>query len=253
MSINISTIDYRQVLDYTIEPIIIHTDHTILYINQAAEVFFRGTKEDIIGASPLDIFQETSKPSIEARIQSAYEKPAKVIEETIYKMDGTTVDVELYCHPVQIEDKKAIQTYVRDITRRREAEKRQDEMTREVNELSSTLVPVLDGIAVLPLVGAIDEVRAKQLLDIVPTRVRKEHVECLIIDFSGIYNLDEVVTDYLFKMNGVLSLLGVRSIITGLRPELALVAIQLDINWASTHTMATVKDALQSLGLNLKK
>lgn len=253
MSINISTIDYRQVLDYTIEPIIIHTNLTILYINKAAEEFFKGAKEDIIGASPLDIFQETSKPSIEKRILSAYENPAKVIEETIYKMDGTTVDVELYCHPVKIEDKKAIQTYVRDITSRREAEKRQDEMTREVNELSSTLVPVLDGIAVLPLVGAIDEVRAKQLLDNVPARVRRQNIECLIIDFSGIYNLDTVVTDYLFKINSVMSVLGVRTIITGLRPELALIALQLDINWASTPTMASVKDALQSLGLNMNR
>lgn len=253
MSINISTIDYRQVLDYTIEPIIIHTDFAILYINQAAEVFFRGTKEDIIGASPLNIFQERSKPAIEQRIQGAYENPAKVIEETIYKMDGTPVDVELYCHPVQIGDTKAIQSYIRDITGRREAEKRQAHMTRQVNELSSTLVPVLDGIAVLPLVGAIDEVRAKQILENVPTRVREQHIECLIIDFSGIYNLDTVVTDYLFKINSVLSLLGVRSIITGLRPELALVAIQLDINWASIPTKATVKDALQSLGMNLNQ
>lgn len=252
MSENISQIDYRQIMEYSLDPLIIHTDLKIIDVNHVAEQFFRGTKETIIGASPLDIFQETSKNAIEKRIQSAYQKPAKVIEETIYRLDGTTVDVELYCHPVQIGDTIAIQTYVRDITERKEAEKKQKEIIQQVNELSATLVPILDGIAVLPLVGSIDEDRARQLLEIVPVKVKNQNVDCLIMDFLGIYTLDSIVTDYLFKINSVLSLLGVRSIITGLRPQLALVAIQLDTRLDSIPTMATVKDALHSLGLILK-
>jgi len=252
MKANISNIDYRQIIEYSLEPIIIHTDLNILYINHAAEEFFGVKNEEIIGESPLDIFQDTSKPAIENRIQSAYEKPAEVIEEKVYITDGSIVEVELYCHPVLIENTKAIQTYVRDITDRKLSEKKHHEMIKQVNELSSTLVPILDGIAVLPLVGAIDEVRAKQLLDTVPVKVQKQNVECLIIDFSGIYNIDTIVSDSLFKINRVLSMLGVRTIITGIRPELALTAIELDIDWASTTTMSTVKDALYSLGLNLK-
>jgi len=252
LSENISQIDYRQIMEYSLDPLIIHTDLKIIDVNHMAEKFFRGTKETIIGASPLDIFQETSKNAIENRIQSAYLKPANVIEETIYRLDGTTVEVELYCHPVQIGDTIAIQTYVRDITERKEAEKKQKEIIQQVNELSATLVPILDGIAVLPLVGSIDEDRARQLLEIVPVKVKNQNIECLIMDFSGIYTLDSIVTDYLFKINCVLSLLGVRSIITGLRPQLALVAIQLDIKPDSIPTMATVKDALHSLGLMLK-
>lgn len=64
------------------------------------------------------------------------------------------------------------------------------------------------------------------------------------------YTLNSVVTDYLFKINNVLSLLGVRSIITGLRPQLALTAIQLDYKLDSIPTKSTVKQALQSLGIN---
>ena len=252
MKADISNINYRQIIEFSLEPIIIHTNLKILYINHAAEKFFKVTKEEIIGESPLDIFQDTSKPAIENRIESAYEQPASVIEEKVYIMDGTIVDVELYCHPVLIEDTKAIQTYVRDITDKKLSEKRHDDMIKQVNELSSTLVPILNGIAVLPLVGAIDEVRAIQLLETVPIKVQKQNIECLIIDFSGIYNIDTIVSDSLFKINRVLTMLGVRTIITGIRPELAITAIELNIDWASTTTMSTVKDALYSLGLNLK-
>ncbi|WP_431803098.1 PAS domain S-box protein [Halobacillus andaensis] len=251
MSTNISEIDYLEVIEYSLDPLIIHTDYKIIYINKAAEKFFRTKKEDVIGGSPLDIFQETSKAAIRKRIQSAYGQPADVIEETIYRTDGTTVDVELYCHPIVVENKKAIQTYVRDITERKETEKKQKEMIQQINELSATIVPILNEIAVLPLVGKIDEEKARLLLEIVPVKVQNQNISCLIIDFSGVYTIDNVVIDNLFSINSVLSLLGVRPIITGLRPELSVAATNLNIDSSSILTLATVKDALSYLGINL--
>ncbi|MFP9131250.1 STAS domain-containing protein [Niallia sp. BSM11] len=249
MSENISDIDYKQVIEFALEPLIIHSQHKIIDINHAGEVFFRALKKDIIGASPLDIFKDSSKSAIEKRIHAAYEKPAKVIEETIYRMDGTTVDVELYCHPVWLGNTKAIQTYVWDITERKEMEKKQKEMSKQINELSTVLVPLLDGIAVLPLVGSIDEEKASQLLDNVPIRVQKQNVKHLIIDFTGIYNINTIVASTIFKITNILSMLGVRCIVTGLRPELALVALQLDVNFVSIPTLSTVQEALHMLGL----
>lgn len=252
VSDKISDIDYREVTEYSLDPLIIHTDYKIIYINQAAEEFFKTEKEEVIGGSPLDIFKETSKGAIRKRIQSAYGHPAEVIEETIYRADGTTVEVELYCHPIVVENKKAIQTYIRDITDRKEIEKKQKEMIKQINELSATVVPILNEIAVLPLVGKFDEEKAQLLLEIVPVKVQKQDISYLIIDFSGIYTLDSVVIDNLFRINSVLSLLGVRPIITGLRPELSMAATNLHTDLSSIPTMATVKDALSYLGVNLK-
>ncbi|PEA35993.1 histidine kinase [Priestia megaterium] len=253
MNENISGIDYQEVIEYALDPLIIHSNHKIIYVNHAAEHFFRGKREDIIGASPLDIFQETSKAAIRKRIQSAYERPAELIEETIFRLDGTTVNVELYCHPLLLGDKKVIQTYVRDITVKKESETRQKEIIKQINELSTTLVPLLEGIAVLPLVGSIDEERANQLLMAVPVKVQTQNVNCLIIDFSGIYTLNSIVTEHLFKINSVMSLLGMQCILTGLRPELSRSAVQLGINLDSTRTMATVKNALHFLGITSSK
>lgn len=249
VSENISEIDYREVIEYSLDPLIIHTDYRIIYINKAAEEFFRTNKEEVVGESPLDIFKETSKDAIKKRIQSAYGKPADVIEETIYRMDGTTVDVELYCHPIMMDNNKAIQTYIRDITEQKETEKKQKEMTKQINELSATVVPILNEIAVLPLVGKIDEEKARLLLEIVPEKVQNQNISRLIIDFSGVYTLDNVVIDNLFKINNVLSLLGVRPIITGLRPELSISATNLNTDLSSIPTLATVKDALSYLGI----
>lgn len=252
MSENIEGINYKEVIEYALDPLIVHSQLKIIYINEAAEKFFRASRDQVIGASPLDIFKETSKPSITKRISRAYSKPAEVIEETIYRMDGTPVDVELYCHPIKIGGTRAIQTYVKDITERKKQEKAQYEMNMQINELASRIVPLLEGIAVLPLLGVINQNRAEQLLELVPVNVQEQGVSRLIIDCSGIYKIDNLVIDYLFKINNVLKLLGVKCILTGVRPQLAVEAVKLGINLNNIITFSNVKDALYFFGINSK-
>jgi rsbT co-antagonist protein RsbR len=252
VSEDLSEIDYLKVMEYSLDPLIIHTDYRIMYVNGAAEEFFRTDKEGVVGQSPLGIFRDSSKDAIRKRIQSAYGSPADVIEETIYRTDGSTVEVELYCHPLMIGDTQAIQTYVYDITEKKEREKKQSEMAAEINELSAVLVPLLDDIAVLPIVGTIDEEKARLLHEIIPAKVRKQNVNHVIIDFSGVYTLNPFVTDALFKITNVLALLGVRSIITGLRPEMVMSALNQNIDLSLIPTLATVKDALAYMHVDVQ-
>ncbi|GAM12395.1 PAS domain S-box protein [Mesobacillus selenatarsenatis] len=253
MSENIEGIDYKEVIEYALDPLIVHTQLKIIYINEAAEKFFRASRDEVIGASPLDIFKDSSKPAITKRISGAYNEPAELIEETIYRMDETQVEVELYCHPIKIGETKAIQTYVKDITERKQQEKAQYVMNRQIDELASNIVPLLKGIAVLPLLGAINQDRAEQLLELVPANVQEQEVRSLIIDCSGIYKIDNLVIDSLFKLSNVLKLIGVKCIITGVRPELAVEAVKLGINLENVKTFSGVKEALYFLGLNNTK
>ncbi|OMP67772.1 ATP-binding protein [Domibacillus epiphyticus] len=116
---------YRQIIEYSVDPIVIHRNYKILYINQSGTRFFKGLKEEIVGTCVLDVFQEEDKPIIMERNRQAMAgtEPLDVIEETITKFDGTKVEVELYCHPVIFGDKKAIQTVFRDVTVRKDTEK----------------------------------------------------------------------------------------------------------------------------------
>ncbi|WP_245917414.1 PAS domain S-box protein [Bacillus canaveralius] len=239
---------YRQIIEYSVETIIIHADNKVLYINQSGANFLRATKKELIGACVLDIFEENAKPAIKERIQTTMteNKSGELIEQTIFRMDGTPVEVELYCHPVLFGDKRAVQSTLRDITTRKEEERQHK---REINEVSAPIVPVLDGISVLPLVGSIDSDRAKQLLEVLPSIIQKRHITYLIIDFSGIYNFDELVTDYLLKISAVMGLLGVEAIITGIRPKLAQTAVELGVNLSGTRKMASVQQALEYLGV----
>ncbi|CAH0345876.1 PAS domain S-box protein [Bacillus sp. CECT 9360] len=247
-NMNQSTIEkelmYKQIVEYSVETIVIHADHKILYVNQTGAQNLKGTKEEIIGSCLLDRYREASKPRIKERIHKSMTEnvPGELMEEKIFRLDGKQVDVELYCHPVVFGNQRAIQTTLRDITKRKEEEKQHK---REIYEVSTPLVPVLDGISVLPIVGSIDIDRANYLLESIPSKIKKEEVRCLVIDFSGIYNFCEVVSDFLMKITAIMRLLGIDMIITGIRPELAQIAVENGVDLSSTKTMATVKEAVK--------
>ncbi|WP_019413775.1 PAS domain-containing sensor histidine kinase [Paenisporosarcina sp. TG20] len=116
---------YSQIIEYSVETIMIHLDHKILYINQAGAEFLRGGKNQIIGSNCLNIIQDDMKDKIRERFEQGMygQVPLKVIEQSIIRCDGSLVDVEFYCHPVQFGNRQAIQTVLRDITIQKETEK----------------------------------------------------------------------------------------------------------------------------------
>ncbi|WP_183040940.1 PAS domain S-box protein [Salipaludibacillus neizhouensis] len=237
---------YRQIVEYSFETTIIHSDNRILYINQSGADFFKTEKKTIIGAKVVDVFTDEFKEVITERIRRATEENqiGELIETTVHIFDGTNVDVELYCHPVNFGDRQAIQSIIRDITSRKESEKK---LKRLISEVATPIVPVFEGIAVIPIVGEIDEDRTQQLIDIIPQKIQGHDLQYLIIDVSGIYNIDEVVINFLYEISAIMKLLGISLIFTGLRPGLARKAVSSCPNVTSLRTMSNVKQALNLL------
>ncbi|MET1015080.1 MAG: ATP-binding protein [Paenisporosarcina sp.] len=126
---------YTQIIEYSIETIIIHSDYKVLYINQSGVNLLRREKEDLIGMNVLSIFQEHSEEYISQLIEKVMldKSPSELIEEIIFRSDGFLVEVEFYCHPVQFNGRMAIQTVLRDITKRKEAERMLSEREKLVS------------------------------------------------------------------------------------------------------------------------
>jgi rsbT co-antagonist protein RsbR len=116
----------------------------------------------------------------------------------------------------------------------------------EIIELSAPVVPIQDGLAVLPLIGSIDTNRAKYLLEKAVPKIAEMKIECLVIDFSGIVMVDTVVANHIFRIHDVLRLLGINTIATGIRPELAQTVVSGGIDFSSIKTYATVRQAIEN-------
>jgi len=130
-------------------------------------------------------------------------------------------------------------------------ERRRDEIIKETEkemaELSAPVVPLLDDVAVIPLIGSIDSYRATYILENVVPKIADLDLTYLIVDFSGILFIDIAIATYLLQIEKMLRLLGVNTIITGIRPELAQTVIQGGIDMSSVQAFATVQQALKSI------
>jgi rsbT co-antagonist protein RsbR len=126
-------------------------------------------------------------------------------------------------------------------------EKESKKRRAELIELASPIVPIQDGIAVLPLIGSVDYERAEHLLTRTVPRVSELRVQNLIIDFSGLVHIDTEVAGHIFNIYKVLRLIGINVIFTGIRPDLARKVVNGGINLSLVKTYSNVKNAIESM------
>ncbi|MFC4411444.1 STAS domain-containing protein [Chungangia koreensis] len=118
-------------------------------------------------------------------------------------------------------------------------------------ELSVPVVPLSKEIAVLPLVGNIDTERASLLMENTMREVGKLKVTNLILDLSGVAIVDTMVAQQIFNLSSALKLLGVQTIITGVRPEIAQTAVSLGLDFSDQITRGSLQQALTNVKLAL--
>jgi rsbT co-antagonist protein RsbR len=118
---------------------------------------------------------------------------------------------------------------------------------QEMAELSAPVVLVKEGVAVLPLIGIIDSYRAAYVMEEVVPHIAGLQLEYLITDYSGIKNIDSEIAAHLYQLGEVLQLLGIKVIVTGLRPQLAQTVVETRIDLSAIKVFANLKQALDYL------
>jgi rsbT co-antagonist protein RsbR len=113
-------------------------------------------------------------------------------------------------------------------------------------ELSTPVIPLMENILVLPVIGTIDSTRAGQIMENLLNSIVKYQGETVLIDISGVPIVDTQVAHHLIKTVQAARLLGARCILVGIRPEFAQTIVKLGIDF---HDIVT-KNSLQA-GLEL--
>jgi anti-anti-sigma regulatory factor len=111
-----------------------------------------------------------------------------------------------------------------------------------VSELTVPVVPVADGVGLLPLVGSLDAGRAARIEQDALKIVAEQRMQALIVDLSGASGLRAAGVERLVRLCAALQLLGVTPVLAGLGAQSALLLSSIDI--ALPRTVATVQDAL---------
>ncbi|AXI11240.1 anti-anti-sigma factor [Oceanobacillus zhaokaii] len=124
-----------------------------------------------------------------------------------------------------------------------------DELIRDqrklVEHLSVPIIPVSSTIAVLPMIGMFDSYRMDIIEEKVLSEISRLRIKTLIIDLSGIPEMDEYTVAIFQKVLIGVKLMGSKSILTGLRPQLAKKMVHLGMNIEeNTEVKGTLQQAL---------
>jgi rsbT co-antagonist protein RsbR len=122
-----------------------------------------------------------------------------------------------------------------------------EETQKELAALSAPIIPVKDGIVILPLIGDIDSYRANYIMEHVVPKLADMDISHVIADFSGIFTINVDIAEHLNQIGSMLQLMGIHVITTGLRPELVQIVVNSRINISAIETFANVKKALESI------
>ncbi|MCR8927521.1 STAS domain-containing protein [Priestia megaterium] len=115
-----------------------------------------------------------------------------------------------------------------------------------IHELSSPVITIKKDVALLPLVGDIDTTRAKIIIESTLQQCADKHIAHLYIDLSGVVMVDTMVAHQIFQLIDALNLLGVKSTLSGIRPEIAQTAIQLGLSFTNIRIKSNLSQALDS-------
>lgn len=116
-----------------------------------------------------------------------------------------------------------------------------------VEHLSVPIIPVSGSVAVLPLIGMIDEYRMQIIEEKVLMDISRLKVQTLILDLSGIADMELNVIDHFQKVLTGVSMMGSKAVITGMRPELVTKMIHTGISFEQkAETRGTLQQTLRS-------
>ncbi len=116
---------YRQLIELSPDALVVHRDGIIVFVNSAAVNLLRVAGEaSLLGTPVLDFvhpdYRELATQRITATLLSGETAPS--IEEKLLRPDGSVFDVEVTTARLDDEGQPALQTLVRDITARKQAE-----------------------------------------------------------------------------------------------------------------------------------
>jgi anti-anti-sigma regulatory factor len=116
-----------------------------------------------------------------------------------------------------------------------------------VRELSAPILPILPGVLVAPLIGAMDSARTRTLTQHVLDKVAEERAQVVIFDVTGVAIVDTHVAQALLQTNAAVELLGAGVVIVGIRPEVAQTIVGLNISLGGAQTFPTLQEAVVHL------
>jgi rsbT co-antagonist protein RsbR len=114
-----------------------------------------------------------------------------------------------------------------------------------VQSLSVPVIPILEHVIVVPLVGELDRDRAELLQQRLLEGVLSQRARMVILDITGIAMIDSSGATWLLRAAGAVELLGARTILAGTSPEAAQALVASGADLSRLYTTVDLRAAVE--------
>lgn len=221
----------------------------------------------------MDVVMETNNAGLRAveairgfnqltRIILRTGQPGEAPSDTVvnqYDIDGYELKTDLASQPGRLQSLITIHMrhYQRELElshQRIAIEQMQQEVIeaqqQAIAELSTPIIPIMDRIIILPLVGSIDSDRARDIMRGLLAGITTHRARVVILDITGVRVVDSQVAGYLNKAIQAARLKGCQTVVTGISDAVAETIVDLGIDWSGVHTVSDLQNGL-STGVHL--
>ncbi len=112
-------------------------------------------------------------------------------------------------------------------------------------ELSTPVLQVRERLLILPIIGVLDTARATQLTDQLLRGIRTNRARVVVIDITGVAEVDTAVANHLVQAVDASRLMGASVIITGLSSEIARTLVTIGVDLTKMNTIGDLQGGIE--------
>jgi rsbT co-antagonist protein RsbR len=114
-----------------------------------------------------------------------------------------------------------------------------------IGELSTPVLPVADGLLVLPLIGVVDSRRAHDLTQHLLEAIRSWRALVVVIDVTGVPAVDTAVANHLLQTAQAARLMGATVVMSGISAANAQTLVRIGVDLSMLQTVADLRRAIE--------
>ncbi len=251
MSTRTLNVDPFEIIQSIDEPLFVLNDkYAVVFGNRAFDQTFGVSRADIEGRSVYEIGNGilnlpvirqtleglknagTEVKRFETEISIPQGKKTFIVSAGVMRRYGSSNEDQILVRFEDISDQLAAEISIR-------------EKSAAILELSTPITKIWDEILVLPMIGTLDTERANKMIEQLLDAISRERARSIIMDGTGITHIDEMVATHVIKATTAVKLLGSQVIMTGVKPEVAMMMVKLGIDLKDIVTRATLQEGVQ--------
>ena len=114
-----------------------------------------------------------------------------------------------------------------------------------IRELSTPVLQVRERLLILPIIGVLDTERARQLTEQLLTGIRTHRAKVVVIDTTGVPDVDVSVANHLVQTVDASRLMGASVIITGLSSKIAQTLVTIGVDLGKMNTIGDLQGGIE--------